>query len=177
MDSSMICSVRPQGNHGRKFKTGPAKRRKPKPTPAGSPIKVVHISNPIRVKATASEFRALVQELTGQDSELPDLARFSGQSPSPLPQEDDDPAPQSAGPVAGLGGGVPPPSAEEEEYDDDPAQEVPAVDPLEICTRFFEEDVPLEEGSDEQDLDFMPQMLENIVELWPSSSSFLYRSS
>lgn len=41
------------------------------------PIKVVYISNPMKVKVTASEFRALVQELTGQDAELPkDLSRF-----------------------------------------------------------------------------------------------------
>ncbi|KAF7804007.1 sigma factor binding protein 2, chloroplastic [Senna tora] len=41
------------------------------------PIKVVYISNPMKVKASASEFRALVQELTGQDAELPpDLSRF-----------------------------------------------------------------------------------------------------
>lgn len=36
-------------------------------------IKVVYISSPMKVKTTASEFRALVQELTGKDS---DAARF-----------------------------------------------------------------------------------------------------
>jgi hypothetical protein len=35
------------------------------------PIKVVYISNPMKVKTSASEFRALVQELTGQDAESP----------------------------------------------------------------------------------------------------------
>lgn len=30
----------------------------------------------MKVRTSASEFRALVQELTGQDSELPDPARF-----------------------------------------------------------------------------------------------------
>ncbi|KAK4753178.1 hypothetical protein SAY87_021976 [Trapa incisa] len=173
MDSSMICSVRPQGNPGRKFKAGPGKRRKSKPIPAGSPIKVVHISNPIRVKATASEFRALVQELTGQDSELPDPARFSGHGSQGSPQQNeyDEPSPQSAGPAARLSGGAALLSAEEE--DDDPVQEVSAVGPAEMCTRFSDVVVPLEEDSDEQD--FIP--LENIVELWPSASSFLYRSS
>ncbi|XP_043692875.1 sigma factor binding protein 1, chloroplastic-like [Telopea speciosissima] len=34
------------------------------------PIKVVYISNPMKVKTSASEFRALVQELTGRDSDL-----------------------------------------------------------------------------------------------------------
>ncbi|XP_010276684.1 PREDICTED: sigma factor binding protein 1, chloroplastic-like [Nelumbo nucifera] len=42
------------------------------------PIKVVYISNPMKVKTSASEFRALVQELTGRDSDLTDtVARFS----------------------------------------------------------------------------------------------------
>ncbi|GMI65686.1 hypothetical protein HRI_000237900 [Hibiscus trionum] len=36
------------------------------------PIKVVYISNPMKVKTSASKFRALVQKLTGQDAELPD---------------------------------------------------------------------------------------------------------
>ncbi|KAF8403654.1 hypothetical protein HHK36_011758 [Tetracentron sinense] len=34
------------------------------------PIKVVHISNPMKVKTSASEFRALVQKLTGRDSKF-----------------------------------------------------------------------------------------------------------
>lgn len=33
------------------------------------PLKVVYITNPIKFKASASEFRALVQELTGQDAD------------------------------------------------------------------------------------------------------------
>lgn len=42
------------------------------------PIKVVYISNPIEVKTSASKFRALVQELTGQDAEFPhDPTKFS----------------------------------------------------------------------------------------------------
>ncbi|KAK9283682.1 hypothetical protein L1049_011932 [Liquidambar formosana] len=36
-------------------------------------IKVVYISSPMKVKTSASEFRAIVQELTGRDSEV---ARF-----------------------------------------------------------------------------------------------------
>ncbi|KAF7819091.1 Sigma factor binding protein 2, chloroplastic [Senna tora] len=32
------------------------------------PIKVVYISNPLKVSTSASQFRALVQELTGQDA-------------------------------------------------------------------------------------------------------------
>ncbi|XP_050383331.1 sigma factor binding protein 2, chloroplastic-like [Argentina anserina] len=38
------------------------------------PIKVVYISNPMKVTTSASEFRALVQQLTGQDADdLPNL--------------------------------------------------------------------------------------------------------
>ncbi|KAK9081769.1 hypothetical protein Syun_031215 [Stephania yunnanensis] len=40
------------------------------------PVKVVYISNPMKVKTSVSEFRALVQELTGQDSDLADY-KFS----------------------------------------------------------------------------------------------------
>ncbi|KAM6548035.1 hypothetical protein CsatB_019711 [Cannabis sativa] len=40
------------------------------------PVKVVYISNPMKVKTSASEFRALVQELTGQDAEFPDPTKF-----------------------------------------------------------------------------------------------------
>ncbi|KAJ3669184.1 hypothetical protein LUZ60_011134 [Juncus effusus] len=32
-------------------------------------VKVVYIANPLKVKASATEFRALVQELTGRDSD------------------------------------------------------------------------------------------------------------
>ena len=42
------------------------------------PIKVVYITNPMRFKTSASEFRALVQELTGKDSDIADnLAKYS----------------------------------------------------------------------------------------------------
>ncbi|MCL7025789.1 hypothetical protein MKW94_007859 [Papaver nudicaule] len=47
------------------------------------PIKVVYISNPMKVKTTVSEFRSLVQELTGRDSDTSsdslsiDWSRFS----------------------------------------------------------------------------------------------------
>ncbi|GER25783.1 30S ribosomal protein S2 [Striga asiatica] len=40
------------------------------------PLKVVYITNPIKFNATASEFRALVQELTGRDSDPPDSTGF-----------------------------------------------------------------------------------------------------
>jgi predicted alpha/beta hydrolase len=34
------------------------------------PLKVVYISNPVKLTATAAQFRAVVQELTGQDSNV-----------------------------------------------------------------------------------------------------------
>lgn len=41
------------------------------------PLKVVYITNPIKFNATASEFRALVQELTGQDANVEDYSKFA----------------------------------------------------------------------------------------------------
>ncbi|OIW15476.1 hypothetical protein TanjilG_32880 [Lupinus angustifolius] len=57
----------------------PTKRSKPKKKNQNNikPMKVVYISNPMKVKTSASKFRALVQELTGQDAESPpDPSRF-----------------------------------------------------------------------------------------------------
>lgn len=34
------------------------------------PLKVVYITNPIKIETSALEFRALVQELTGQDADV-----------------------------------------------------------------------------------------------------------
>ncbi|XP_042471631.1 uncharacterized protein LOC122053707 [Zingiber officinale] len=41
------------------------------------PVKVVYISNPMRVTASAATFRALVQKLTGRDSDVDAIASFS----------------------------------------------------------------------------------------------------
>ena len=40
-------------------------------------VKVVYISNPMKVKASASEFMALVQELTGRDASVPAPTEYS----------------------------------------------------------------------------------------------------
>ncbi|KAE8681898.1 Sigma factor binding protein 2 [Hibiscus syriacus] len=48
------------------------RRLSPKKAISKKPIKVVYISNPMKVKTSASKFRALVQKLTGQDAELHD---------------------------------------------------------------------------------------------------------
>ncbi|KAH6779621.1 hypothetical protein C2S52_010858 [Perilla frutescens var. hirtella] len=51
-----------------------AKKQQPKNKKKQLPLKVVYITNPIKFNATASEFRALVQELTGQDADSSRLA-------------------------------------------------------------------------------------------------------
>lgn len=72
-------------NNGVQQRT-PTKRTKPKKKSNNNPIKVVYISNPMKVKTSASEFRALVQELTGQNAEpIPDPSRFQ----EPEPESDD----------------------------------------------------------------------------------------
>lgn len=43
-------------------------------------LKVVYICSPLKVETSPSEFRALVQELTGQDADVPDPFKFP---PSP----------------------------------------------------------------------------------------------
>ncbi|XP_059428007.1 sigma factor binding protein 1, chloroplastic-like [Corylus avellana] len=60
-------------NNNQLHRRKPTKKTKSK---KNNPIKVVYISNPMKVKTSASQFRALVQELTGQDAELPDPAKF-----------------------------------------------------------------------------------------------------
>ncbi|KOM38724.1 sigma factor binding protein 1, chloroplastic-like [Vigna umbellata] len=49
----------------------PTKKTRPKKKTTPHPVKVVYISNPMKIKTSASEFRALVQELTGQDAQSP----------------------------------------------------------------------------------------------------------
>ncbi|XP_052192139.1 uncharacterized protein LOC127801243 [Diospyros lotus] len=41
-------------------------------------VKVVYISSPVKVQTSASRFRALVQELTGRDSDAARLVEASG---------------------------------------------------------------------------------------------------
>ena len=41
------------------------------------PVRIVQISNPMTVTATASEFKGLVQELTGQDSDMSLLRNYA----------------------------------------------------------------------------------------------------
>ncbi|KAJ9179540.1 hypothetical protein P3X46_011316 [Hevea brasiliensis] len=46
-------------------------------------IKVVYISSPMKVETSASKFRALVQELTGKDSDAARFMDFNGVDNSP----------------------------------------------------------------------------------------------
>ncbi|CAD5197299.1 unnamed protein product [Musa acuminata subsp. malaccensis] len=46
---------------------------KAKATKKKKPIKVVYISNPMRVTTSAAQFRGLVQKLTGRDSNVADM--------------------------------------------------------------------------------------------------------
>lgn len=57
-----------------------ASQRSPKQSKAKKrPIKVVYISNPMRVETSAAEFRAIVQELTGRHSDVADnMAKYHG---------------------------------------------------------------------------------------------------
>lgn len=67
-------------------KTPPKDPKKGNKTKTKQPLKVVYITNPIKFTTTASEFRALVQELTGQDADVSDSIRLSaahGGGPAP----------------------------------------------------------------------------------------------
>ncbi|XP_020101978.1 uncharacterized protein LOC109719616 [Ananas comosus] len=63
-----------------KLRTGDGRKNPKQHSDKGKmkkPVKVVYISNPMKVKAAnPAEFRALVQELTGQDSTFPDQSLF-----------------------------------------------------------------------------------------------------
>ncbi|XWS65323.1 hypothetical protein CRYUN_Cryun05aG0083500 [Craigia yunnanensis] len=117
------------------------------------PIKVVYISNPMKVKISASKFRALVQELTGQDAELPDPTKFT--------DTDED--------ISGCNQTVPDAA---KNSTDDHAQEVPRVEEQlaghhhheqQYSTSAHDHNVPFE-TIDEV---FTPQMLENFTGFLP----------
>ncbi|CAH9134873.1 unnamed protein product [Cuscuta epithymum] len=52
-------------------------------TKSSKQLKVVYISNPMRVETSPSEFKDLVQELTGQDADVPDASKFPATTQSP----------------------------------------------------------------------------------------------
>lgn len=73
MDNN-INLLTPSVHHQQKKST--KKPNKTKKTSTSKPVKVVYISNPMKVKTCASKFRALVQQLTGQDAEFPDPTKY-----------------------------------------------------------------------------------------------------
>ncbi|XWS57155.1 hypothetical protein CRYUN_Cryun09bG0148300 [Craigia yunnanensis] len=113
------------------------------------PIKVVYISNPMKVKTSVSEFRALVQKLTGQDAELPHPTKFT--------DTDED--------ISGSNQTVP--GAAKNSIDDH-LKEVPRVEEQpaghhhheqQYSTMTHDHDVPFETFDEA----FTPQMLENFT--------------
>ena len=122
------------------------------------PIKVVYISNPMKVKTSASKFRALVQELTGQDAELP--------HPTKLTDTDED--------ISGGNQKVPDAAKNSTDYH---VQEVPIVEEQpaghhhheqQYSTMAHDHDVPFETFDEV----FTPQMLENFTGSLPQGLLF-----
>ncbi|XP_027353060.1 sigma factor binding protein 2, chloroplastic [Abrus precatorius] len=122
--------------------TTPTKKAKPKK----KPIKVVYISNPMKIKTSASEFRALVQELTGQDAESPpDPSRFPAAGALQVDSDDS--------------------SFKNDENDHLKCVVPPPVDPT-ICEG---QPSSIESFEPFDDDVFTPQMIENISGLFPAS--------
>jgi hypothetical protein len=119
------------------------------------PIKVVYISNPMKVKTSASEFRALVQELTGQYAESP---------PNPSRFQD------FSGDDSSADGGC-----SENRIDCDKNDRTVVVVPSLVDPDDDDDKVkPSEsfEGFDGDVLLNMPQMVENIWDLLPTSAFY-----
>ncbi|KAJ9184990.1 hypothetical protein P3X46_004672 [Hevea brasiliensis] len=125
------------------------------------PMKVVYISNPMKFKTPACNFRALVQELTGQYAELPDPSRFM----------DSDNDVGGGGGDKDRGGNNHMVQHDASKIVDDHVVEVPAVDLIGKQPKTPDAS-PLESSFDDI---FMPQMFENLSGLMPSS--LLYESS
>ncbi|KAF3961263.1 hypothetical protein CMV_014103 [Castanea mollissima] len=153
MENNLLTSV-----HQRK----PTKKAK-QPKKNNNPVKVVYISNPMKVKTSASQFRALVQELTGQNSELPDPTKFSNKyehvgghqhQTGPDPMINDD---------SKMDGG--------DDDDDDHSQqeEVPTVDPS------TSQEQPESSSSQFEPYDdvFTPQMIDNLSGLLPNTVFYI----
>lgn len=112
------------------------------------PIKVVYISNPMKVKTSVSQFRALVQGLTGRDSDLADIKKILAIDGMEELQR-----------VANH-------EAEATDYVPSPARPVTAVD--------HERESSASTGSEPELYDdvFTSEMLEDIIELLPSPLLF-----
>ncbi|XVF40903.1 hypothetical protein PTKIN_Ptkin01aG0154100 [Pterospermum kingtungense] len=124
---------------------------------SNKPIKVVYISNPMKVKTSASKFRALVQELTGQDAEFPDPTKFTDTDT----ETDED--------ISGRNQTIP---DAVENSTDDQAQEVSRVEEPPAGHHHHEKQYPPRAhdlGTPHETFDevFTPQMLENFTGLLP----------
>ncbi|XVE95766.1 hypothetical protein REPUB_Repub02eG0127600 [Reevesia pubescens] len=146
MDNSSVSSLQEISKAGKKAKSKKKKNN-------NTPIKVVYISNPMKVKTSASKFRALVQKLTGQDAELPDPTKFT--------DTDED--------TGGVNQTVPDAA---KNRTDDHAQEVPRVEEQpaghhqheqQYSRRGDDYDVPFETFDEV----FTPQMLESFTGFLP----------
>ncbi|CAJ2671655.1 unnamed protein product [Trifolium pratense] len=116
------------------------------------PIKVVYISNPMKVTTSASEFRALVQELTGQYAESPpDPSRYQ----------------EFSGDDSSADGGCSENRIDCDKNDHTVVVVPPLVDPDDDKVKPSESF----EGFDE-DVLLMPQMVENIWDLLPTSAFY-----
>lgn len=112
------------------------------------PLKVVYITNPMKFTATASEFRALVQELTGQDADVSDISRFAA-ADSASPGAAEAASEGSVHAAAEVGGGAAAAAAEmkatsADPYEDDGfcgAEMMESFLGLENCRLWNDEDV------------------------------------
>ena len=153
MENNLLTSV-----HQRKPTKKAKQPKKNNNNNNNNPIKVVYISNPMKVKTSASQFRALVQELTGQDSELPDPTKYSNKdehvggrqhqtAPDPMINDDN--------------------KDDGDDDDDDHSQqeEVPTVDPS------TSQEQPESSSSQLEPYDdvFTPQMIDSFSGLLPNT--------
>ncbi|KAL5720132.1 hypothetical protein ACHQM5_012828 [Ranunculus cassubicifolius] len=104
------------------------------------PVKVVYISNPMKVKTSASEFRSLVQELTGRDSCYEDALKYV----------DEDQSPRTV------------PNPPTNDLSQNVVQEVPRADPYDEAIRSLD-------STFEQFEAFSPSLIDNFNALTPST--------
>ncbi|KAE8733958.1 Sigma factor binding protein 2 [Hibiscus syriacus] len=131
------------------------RKLQPKKTKSKKPIKVVYISNPMKVTTSASEFMALVQKLTGQDAELPD---------DPTKFTDTEEAVDDVGGYIDNGNQrVPDTAAKDDTVANYLVKEIP--DPDRQRYSAIADDVPFDDFYDDDV--FTPQMIENFTGILP----------
>ncbi|XP_062111965.1 sigma factor binding protein 1, chloroplastic-like [Humulus lupulus] len=141
----------PSSAHNQEKKSTKKPNKTKKSINKQKPVKVVYISNPMKVKTSISEFRALVQELTGQDAEFPDPTKF------PATDDEDYGYTGSEDPTAKMG------SEDHDEGRDHDREEVvvesstTTTTPNTASYEMFDDDV------------FMPQMMDSLSGIFPST--------